>query len=315
MVKTWVGVDIGGTKIAVAFVDKQGNIMAEETIATEVEKGPDPAVEKVTDLIRRLGEENNCEIEGIGIGSPGPIDAKEGVILTPSNLHSWYDYPVVRRIEEQFHTHTVLGNDADLAGLAEYRFGLHDQHQNVAFVTVSTGVGGGIISNGRLHNGSSSCAGEFGHMIVEKDGPECGCGRHGCLEAYSSGTGIANRMRDEVLQTPGHVLYDAAKSGKLTAKDAFNAYDEGDSLAHEVITRAEDYLAITLANIVNVLNPSVLIIGGGVAIGQPRFIEAVKDKIAQYAIIQNAEALSVVMAKFQEKAGVIGAAALSMMDE
>ncbi|HET7657115.1 MAG TPA: ROK family protein [Bacillales bacterium] len=315
MKKAWVGVDIGGTKIALAIVDENGEILAEDKIATEVEKGPDPAVEKMIEGIRKLIEKEDWEIQAIGVGSPGPLDAKRGRILKPSNLHSWVDYPIVEKLEKALGIHTVLGNDADLAGLAEFRFSLKGDHENVAYVTVSTGVGGGIISNGRLHAGSSSCAGEFGHMIVQKNGPLCGCGRHGCLEAFSSGTGIANRMIDKVLEHPDHQLYSKAESKELKAKDVFEAYDKGDELAQAVIEQAEDYLAISLANVINLLNPTVLVMGGGVALGQPRFIKAVQEKIADYAIVQNMETVSLVLAKFQEKAGVIGAAALAIMDE
>lgn len=315
MKKAWVGVDIGGTKIAIAIVDEQGSILAEDKIATEVEKGPEPAAERMIRVIRSLIESQDFEIQAIGIGSPGPIDAGKGTILRPSNLHTWDDYAIVDRIQSAFGIHTVLGNDADLAGLAEYRFSLEGSHQNVAYVTVSTGVGGGIISNSRLHAGSSSCAGEFGHMIVQKNGPLCGCGKHGCLEAFSSGTGIANRMRDVVLGHPEHPLYSLAKSGELTAKEVFEAYENGDALAHSVIEQAEDYLAISLANVINLLNPTVLIMGGGVALGQPRFTKAVQRKIGDYAIVQNMETVTLALAKFQDKAGVVGAAALAMMDE
>lgn len=315
MVKTWAGVDIGGTKVAVALVDEDGRIVIEDKIATEVEKGPDPAVGKIVELIRQMKKKSDCTIEGIGIGSPGPLDTKNGVIQSPSNLHSWHGYPIVEKIEAPLGIHTVLGNDADLAALAEYRFGLKSHHENVVYVTVSTGVGGGIISGGRLHTGSSSSAAEFGHMIVEKDGPLCGCGRHGCLETFSSGTGIANRMKEKVLKTPDHPLYPSAASGQLGAQDVFEAYEQGDLLAREVITKAEDFLAISLANMVNVINPSVLVIGGGVALGQPRYFEAVKRKIPQYAIVENSETVDIVKAKFLAKAGVIGAAALAMTDK
>ncbi|HEX7064266.1 MAG TPA: ROK family protein [Bacillales bacterium] len=315
MTKLWAGVDIGGTKVAVALVNEQGEITVEETIPTEVEKGPDHTVENIVNVIRKLTEDNNSAIEGIGIGSPGPLNAKAGIILKPSNLRTWRNYPIVDKIREHFEIRTVLGNDADIAGLGEYLFSLDGKHENVAYVTVSTGVGGGIISNGRLHEGSSSSAAEFGHMIAEKDGPLCGCGRYGCVETFSSGTGIANRMTEKVLEHPGHPLFELANSGSLTAKEAFEAYKDGDALAHEVIEKAEDYLAIALANMITVLNPSVLIVGGGVAIGQPRYIEAVEKKIGGYAMEENVEAVSIVKASLGSKAGVIGAAALAMRDE
>ncbi|HEU5141307.1 MAG TPA: ROK family protein [Bacillales bacterium] len=315
MTKLWAGVDIGGTKVAVALVNEQGEIVVEDTIPTEVEKGPDHTVENIVDVIRKLTKDNDLAIEGIGIGSPGPLNAKEGIILKPSNLRTWRNYPIVDKVRERFQIRTVLGNDADIAGLGEYVFSLDGKHENVAYVTVSTGVGGGIISNGRLHEGSSSSAAEFGHMIAEKDGPLCGCGRHGCVESFSSGTGIANRMTERVLEHPDHPLFELAKSGRLTAKEAFEAYEDGDQLAHEVIEKAEDYLAIALANMITVLNPSVLIVGGGVAIGQPRYIEAVEKKITGYAMEENVEAVTIVKASLGAKAGVIGAAALAMRDE
>lgn len=311
--KIWAGIDIGGTKVAVALVKEDGTLIAEDTIGTEVEEGPDFTVERIAETLRRLLNEHSVSIEGIGIGSPGPIDAKNGVIQAPSNLQTWRDYPITRKIEERFHIHTVLGNDADVAGLAEYLYGLSGEHKDVVYVTVSTGVGGGIISNGNLHNGSSSTAAEFGHMIVQKDGPLCGCGRHGCLETFSSGTGIANRMMDRLLQTESHPLRTRAENETLISKEVFAAYEDGDALAREVITQAEDYLAMSLANVINIVNPSVLIMGGGVVLGQPRYFEAVKEKISQYALVENMETVDIVKASFQEKAGVLGAASLSMI--
>lgn len=310
--KAWVGVDVGGTNVAVALVDAQGHILVENTIPTTVEKGPDFAVDRIADWIRGMVNDDAYDIAGIGIGSPGPIDAESGVIQSPSNLQTWHNYPITEKIENDFAIKTVLGNDADVAGLAEYQYALRNAHENVVYVTVSTGVGGGVITHGRLHTGSSSAASEFGHMIVQKDGPLCGCGRHGCLETFSSGTGIANRMKDRLANHPDHSLQAQAAAGEFSAKDVFAAYDNGDQLAVDVITEAEDYLAISLANVVNIINPSVLIIGGGVALAQPRYVDAVKEKIGHYAIKENVEILDVVRARFQEKAGVLGAAALSM---
>jgi glucokinase len=315
MKKVWAGVDIGGTKIAVALVDEHGKIVTEETIATEVENGPSPAMDKVAVLIRKLSDKADCKVEKIGIGSPGPLNAKSGVILMPSNLHSWRNYPVVAEMEKRVDIPATLGNDADAAGFGEYLFGLEEEHEYVAYVTGSTGVGGGIISNRMLHVGASSSAAEFGHMIFEKDGPLCGCGRYGCLETFSSGTGIANRMIDKVLENPEHRLHEEAKNRKITSKEVFSAADQGDELASEVIAKAEDYLAIALANMITVLNPSVFIVGGGVALGQPRYMEAVNNKIGRFAMAENVEAVTIVNASLGAKAGVIGAAALAMRDD
>ncbi|HET7629359.1 MAG TPA: ROK family protein [Bacillales bacterium] len=315
MGKVWAGVDIGGTKVAIALVDERGKVVSEETIPTEVEKGPDHTAANINAVLEKLFEKSGHEVQGIGIGSPGPLNANKGLILKPSNLPTWIDYPIVEKVKNRFPSMPVsLGNDADLAGLGEYLFSLEGDHPYAAYVTVSTGVGGGIISNGRLHTGASSSAAEFGHMIFEKDGPLCGCGRNGCVETFSSGTGIANRMTEQVLQDENHPLFELARTNQLSAKEVFAAFDEDDPLARQVIEKAEDALAITLANVITALNPSVFIIGGGVALGQPRYIEAVKAKVGLYAMEENVEAVTFVQAKLGSNVGVIGAAALAMED-
>ncbi|RBW68867.1 ROK family protein [Bacillus taeanensis] len=307
-----VGIDIGGTKVAIALVNEDGTILAEETILTNVEQGPSFTVEQIINQVSHLRDKHEVNVIGIGVGAPGPLDGEKGVILSPPNLKTWHNYPLKGKIEKAFGLNTILANDADAAAVGEYRFGVTEKHQHIVYVTVSTGIGGGILINGELYSGSASSAGEFGQMIVKKDGPLCGCGRRGCLEGISSGTGIANNMIEKVLQDETHVLYDLAKTNSLTAQDVFQAYERQDQTAIEVVTEAEDYLAIGLANVLNALNPSLLILGGGVILSQPGFYESVVEKINEYVIERNVESLKVVKASLGTKAGVVGAAALVM---
>ncbi|MFT4414805.1 ROK family protein [Fredinandcohnia humi] len=300
--RTAIGIDIGGTKVAIGAVQEDGEVLASVQFPTEVEKGPDYAVTQIISSVSEIIR-NYQVIEGIGIGCPGPLDTKRGIVTNPPNLKTWHGYSLVQKIESAFQLPVRLLNDADAAALGEYFFTYRKTYKHVLYVTVSTGIGGGIIINGQLYEGSKSGAGELGHSVIDPKGPLCGCGKSGCLEALASGTAITRIWKERLVQRGSQI------EPTWSGKELFAQAAEGDSLAKEVIEEATTHFALGLSQAIQTLNPELLILGGGVVIGQPAFYEQVKTKLPHYLLDQHKESLQIEMASHGTMAGVIGAAA------
>ena len=298
-----IGVDLGGTKIRTAIVSDSGSVLHSAELPTGATDGPDAVIERVLDSIRcamavladRTDSTYQRKLIGIGVGSPGPLDPRTGVVLSPPNLPGWYRIPLRKHVESVFQLPTYLDNDANVAALAEWRFGAGQGADNMVYATVSTGIGAGLILDGKLFHGQSGSAGEIGHMIVDAKGPLCTCGNHGCLEAWSSGTAISN-IATERYGRP------------LNAKEVEQLAKQGDAQAQDILEQAFSYLGLGLINVVNLFNPSVIVIGGGVAqVGAPLF-ERVRDIVLKQAI--QGKSVQILPALLGKNAGVIGAAAL-----
>ncbi|WP_243356121.1 ROK family protein [Bacillus litorisediminis] len=300
--KAAIGIDIGGTKIAIGVVDENGKILSDTQFPTEVELGPDNAMKQIISHVSEMREKHK-EIAGIGIGCPGPIDTKKGIVVNPPNLKTWHDYPVVQEIESAFQMPVRLLNDADAAALGEYFFTYRHTYLHVLYLTVSTGIGGGIIINGRLYEGASSGAGEIGHSVIEPNGPLCGCGKRGCLEALASGTALT-RIWKQRLANAGSPI-----EPTWGGKELFAQAESGDSLANEVIEESSEYIALGLSQTIQTLNPELLILGGGVVIGQPEFYKKIRKKLSFYLLNPHKQALQIERASHGAMAGVKGAAA------
>ncbi|MFC0272686.1 ROK family protein [Metabacillus herbersteinensis] len=299
--KAAIGIDIGGTKIAIGVVQEDGNVLAKFEFPTEVEMGPDFATEQIISYLTEIL--NKFLISGIGIGCPGPLDPRRGVVLSPPNLKSWHGYLLVDKIDSAFQLPIRLLNDADAAAFGEYFFTYRETYKHVLYVTVSTGIGGGIIINGSLYEGALSGAGEIGHSVILPDGPICGCGKYGCLETLASGTALNNIWKQRLI-----------KEGKLVdpnwnSKDLFVKASENEPLALSVIEEASTQLALGLSQVIQTLNPELLILGGGVIIGQQAYFEMVREKLPNYLLDQHSQFLKIEKASQGSLAGMKGAAA------
>ncbi|MEW9502196.1 ROK family protein [Jeotgalibacillus marinus] len=300
--KVAVGIDIGGTKIAIGLVREDGKVLKEIEFPTNVDGGPDQALEKMIQYIKSLYTvEPN--IIGIGIGSPGPLDTKAGIVLEPPNLQSWHGYPLVQKIDSAFRTKVKLINDADAAAFAEYYYSHRSVYSHMIYVTVSTGIGGGLILNGELYEGVLSGAGEIGHMSMASNGPLCGCGKIGCLEAFSSGTGMMNTWKKklESLQQP----FDP----DWTGKDLFEQGASGETTAAEVVKSGADYLARGISQAVQLLNPELVVLGGGIVLAQPTFYQQVVQAVPNYLLDHHKRNIVFAIAEQGRTAGFKGAAA------
>jgi glucokinase len=297
-----VGVDLGGTKILAGLVDETGTIVRTAELPTNAADGPDAVIRRMEAAIRDVIEDvHMSDIRGIGIGAPGPLNPRTGVVLSPPNLPGWKHIPLRQTIGERFHVPTFLENDANAAALAEYRFGAGKGTANMIYLTISTGIGAGLILDGKLYHGAGGFAGEIGHMVVDAHGIECACGNRGCLEALSSGTAIARRA-EQLLGRPS------------SAKEVAQLAAEGDPVAKTVLDEAFYHLGVGLVSLVNTFNPSKIVIGGGVSqIGEVMF-QTLTDYVQHHAHPATASMVEIVPAKLGKYSGMLGGAALPLLD-
>ncbi len=308
-----IGIDLGGTKICGALAKLDGTLITTFTTPTKVEEGESSILKRIIHVIDRvLGDSHKTpeDIKAIGIGSPGPLDTKKGIIITNSNL-PFRNFNIVQPIEEKFGIKTYIDNDANAATIGEFMFGAGKGSENMIFVTVSTGVGGGAVLNGKVYRGNTSNALEVGHMTLLEDGPKCGCGNNGCLEALSSGTAIARSARKAVASGANTSL---SQYENLTSYEVFKEAESGDKVAQEVLDKALTFLGIGIANIITNFDPEIVVIGGGVSKGGDIVFSKVKSVVKQRCFPTLSENTKIIPAKLGTDAGVIGAVALAIIE-
>lgn len=308
-----VGVDLGGTKISCALSDLEGRVVAQTTIPTLAHEGDNPVLGRIIKSIEMVLEEGKVatnDVAAIGIGSPGPLDAKKGIIVTTPNL-PFKNFQLVKPIEEKFSIPTYLDNDANVAAIAEFMFGAGKGTENMVYITVSTGVGGGAILNGKIYRGSTTNALEVGHTTVFPGGPRCGCGNLGCLEATSSGTAIGRRANEAVNSKVETSLRDYET---VTSYEVFKEAEKGDAVSKKILDEAFNYLGIGVANIIASFDPDKVIIGGGVSKGGDVLFNKVQEVVNERCFKSMAEYCKIVPAGLGTDAGVLGAVALAIME-
>lgn len=309
----YIGIDLGGTKIAGILADADGNIFHQDKIPTQKEEGQERVLTRIYSLIRKLM--NMAEpgaVKGIGICSPGPLNVKTGVIIETPNL-KWTNTPIVALMEKEFGLPVVLENDGNAAAFGEYMYGAARGVKDMIYMTVSTGIGGGIIANGGLVYGRDFSAGEVGHVVILPGGPVCSCGRRGCIEALASGTSIAREAKARLAKGEKSLLqadFSGENLHRLTAKEVKIAAAQGDGLALSVLEKAFYYLGIAVGNLVNILNPEIVVIGGGVSKMGPFLFEPVQKAIGLSAFPHMCRNLPVVPAQLGGEAGTKGMVAL-----
>lgn len=306
-----VGVDLGGTKIYTALVDLDGNMIKEITVKTEAHKGDKAVLDKLISTIDTVlkGIDIN-EVKAIGVGSPGPLDIKKGLVVYTPNL-PFKNFNIVQPIKEKYNIPTYLDNDANAATLGEFMFGAGKGSTNMVYVTVSTGIGGGAIINGSLFRGSTANALEIGHTTVMKGGPRCGCGNIGCAEAVASGTAIMKRGREAVESKVETSLKDY---DEVTAKEVFTEAEKGDKVSQDILNEALSYLGITIANIANSFDPDKIVMGGGVSQAGNIVFEKIDYEMERRCLKTIYSNCKIEKAVLGGKAGVLGAAALAILE-
>lgn len=312
MTKNRIGIDVGGTNVKIALVDDKGSIIYSNSVPTRAEMGYEYTVNNIKQAIRDLMTESKVtDIEGIGFDFPGQIDYKNGVVRLAPNIPGWINVPIAKIIEDEFKIPTRIDNDVHCAALGELNYGAGKGCENFICMTVGTGIGSGIVINGKLVRGASNAAGELGHIKLQMhDGPLCGCGDYGCLEAFASAPAIVAMAEDYIKGGKSTKYREMANGSDITAFIVAEAAKQGDPVAKRIFTIMGERIGFGLASVVNLLNPEKIIIGGGVADAGEILLDPIRETIKKRAMSVAGSAVEVVPAKLGNTAGVIGASIL-----
>ncbi|MBQ4071757.1 MAG: ROK family protein [Clostridia bacterium] len=312
--KYYVGIDLGGTFIKGGIVDDLGNIIYTDKIPTEGNRGQDAVAENIARLAKMLLARTGLstdDVEGIGMGVPGMIDSEKGIVLLSNNLR-WYDFHIAEAVSSLTGLRVKIANDANVAVLAEAKFGAAKNRKNVIMLTLGTGVGGGIIANGALYEGNMSVGAELGHMVIKSDGERCTCGRQGCLEAYASASALIRETKKAMQAHPESKMWQTYTPDNASGKTAFD-YKDTDEFAKEVVDRYIQNLATGITNLVNIFRPEVVLLGGGVCAEGDNLIIPLQRLVNEKMFAGKAGPESkILIATLGNTAGTLGAASLLM---
>jgi glucokinase len=310
-----LGIDIGGTNLVVGSVAEDGSTaLATASEPTHSEAGATDVVDRLVGLAERViaatrQEAPGAEIVGVGVGAPGPLDTKRGIVLLTPNL-GWVNMPLRQIIHDRLGLPAALDNDANCAVLGEWWVGAAKGARHAIGITIGTGIGGGIILDGRLYHGASDVAGEIGHTTIDTEGRRCKCGNYGCLEAYASGPNIALRAVEEIeagAESQLSAIVDG-DLGKITAQTVYQAAADGDELALEIVSDTAKFLGVGIGNLLNVFNPEVVVVCGGVTLAGDHLFEPLRRETARRAFKPAVSACRIVPGALSGTAGVYGAA-------
>jgi len=311
-----IGVDLGGSKVAVGVVNERGEILLKIREETPVEEGPSRITNRIVDIIFRLlrqlaiAKEN---IKGVGVGAPGQIDPRSGTVLFAPNLR-WERVPLSKNLHDLLGLPVLVDNDVRLMAIAEHRFGAGQGGRDIICIFVGTGIGSGIIINGRLLRGAGNYAGEIGHMTIEAQGPLCGCGNYGCYEALAAGPAIARRAVTRLAKGEDSLIREMVGGdfSHILPSLIFRAAEKGDRLAREILEESAEYLGIGVANLINIFNPELVILGGGVLEVIPDMLEKIEATVKRRALPAASQGAKIVPARLGNDAGIIGGALLAL---
>lgn len=312
--KAVLGVDIGGTKVAVGVVNREGKILAQQRAPMIANGSAEAGLQAVTGAIDSMLSSTQLEIEGIGICAPGPLDPKSGIVLNPPNVPCWRNFPLAQRVSEKYAVPVKLDNDANAAALAETLWGAARGFRYVFYATIGTGIGTGIVLDGTIYHGKTGSAGEGGHVSIDYRGPVCACGKRGCIEILAAGPAIGIRARTKAAADPVRAssLLALAKGdvAGVTSERVGRAYAQGDALAEEILLETAELLVPWLGNIVDLLDPDVIVIGGGVAAMLQPLFERITGQLPTWCVNPHAAEIPLRMAHYGADTGIAGGAAL-----
>jgi glucokinase len=312
--KKRIGIDVGGTNVKIALVDENGKIIYSNSVPTYAKMGYEYTVNNIKQAIKDLMKETSTDsssIDGIGFDFPGQVDYKTGVVKLAPNIPGWVNVPIAQMIEEEFHIPTKIDNDVRCAALGELKFGAGRGCENFICMTVGTGIGSGLVINGKLVRGASNAAGELGHIKLQmKDGPICGCGDTGCLEAFASGPAIVAMAQDYIKGGKAAKFSEMAADGEITPYIVAKAAEQGDPIAKRIFEIVGEYIGLGLSSVINLLNPEKVIIGGGVAESGELLLAPIRRTVKERTMVVAGNAVEIVPAELGNSAGVIGASML-----
>jgi glucokinase len=312
-----IGVDVGGTKVAAGFVNSAGEIgdVTRVRMVSDADAAAGlNAVAEAIDKLLDIGRKREWKISAIGICAPGPLDPHTGVVINPPNVPCWRNYPLAAEISQRYHLPVNIENDANAAALAEVLWGAGKGHAKVFYISIGTGIGTGFILDGHIYNGRTGAATEGGHVSIDYQGPICGCGKRGCIEAFISGPAIAKRAQAKleaanIRHSPILDLADGKIAG-VTCELVSRANTAGDPLAKATLLETVELLAVYLGNTIDLLEPDVIIVGGGVAAVLQPFFNDLRERIPNWCINSRCREIPLVPAHYGANSGIAGGAAL-----
>ncbi len=311
-----LGVDLGGTNIVCGVIDDKGRVNCRNSRETDASEGKERVLSNILECVDGLARRPDFEkICAIGVGTPGAVES--GVVIGGAeNIPGWEDVALVRMMEERFQKPAFASNDVTLYALGEAKYGAGVGAKNVVCLALGTGIGGGVVINGELFHGSSDCAAEVGHMTINVDGVKCNCGGFGCLECYASATAVVRAGKEAAKANPESLILALAggKPENITARGVFNAAKKGDEPALKVVREAGRYLGAGIGNLINLFNPEVVIIGGGMSQAGEIILEVVDEAVKTYAMKINRRGVKIVLARLGDVAGIIGAGVFARME-
>ena len=311
----YAGVDLGGTNTKIGILNREGDILKSRIIKTLSAEGVDNTLERIWKTIQELAQEldiiNIKNIKGIGLGIPGPV-LEQSIVAFFANFPWERNINIKEKLEKLTGIETKLDNDANIIALGEAKYGAAKGSKSSVTVALGTGIGGGIYIDGKLVSGAKGAGGEVGHMKIVKDGKLCGCGQRGCFEAYVSATGLIREAVSRLTVNKQNLLYKMIDGDlmKLEAKDIFDAAREGDAFSLDLVDYEAEYLALGIANILNIINPEVVVLGGGVALAGDILLNPMREKMVKYALPVTLEELQIVQGVLGNEAGIKGAVGL-----
>jgi glucokinase len=312
-VKLALAADVGGTSIRVALVGRRGRIAERRSIPTLADEGRDAVLGRLVAALREIASlAQPGSLVGLGLSMPGPTDPGSGTVYNPPNLPGWGVFSPKPLLEEKLSLKASVGHDATLAALAEHVYGAGRGYKHTIYMTVSTGIGGGLVIGGKLYEGRGGFAGELGHMTIDPDGPRCNCGNVGCLEALASGTAVARIAQERLRPEDFNSMLERAGGDKnhiarVVAEDAI----EGNRLAKEIMREVGANLGIGIANLLNALDPELIVIGGGMSQSLDLLMPGIVQEVERRAMVHHRGWLPVVRSKLGDDASLLGAAALA----
>lgn len=310
----YVGIDLGGTNTKIGLLNIEGDILKSSIIKTLSSEGVDKTMERIWGVIQELAKETNINVEdikGIGMGIPGPVE-EQSIVAFFANFPWRTNVNIKEKLEKITGIETKLDNDANIIALGEAKYGAAKGSKSSVTVALGTGIGGGIYVNGMLISGFKGAGGEIGHMKIVKEGRLCGCGQRGCFEAYASATGLIREAVSRLTVNKQNLLYTMIEGNiaGLEAKDIFDAAKEGDAFSLDLVDYEAEYLAMGIANILNIINPETIVLGGGVALAGDILLNPLRKKLEKYALPVTLEDLKIVQGILGNEAGIKGAVGL-----
>lgn len=305
-----VGVDLGGTQLRAVLIDREGELLAYQRTDTAAERGPTAVIAQIEQLITMVtAQVDRQDVVGIGVGTPGPLDPFDGIVLEAPNLAGWINVPLKALLQERTGLPVTVGNDANAAGLGEWRFGSGRGCQDFVYVTISTGIGGGVIAQGNLLLGRKGMAGEVGHMTIQTDGPLCGCGNFGCWEVVASGTALARAAQGALERGHQSLIKEIAGGSPVEGWHIAAAAEHGDSLAQTLMRREGELIGAGVVNLLHLYSPERIALGGGVTKSIAQWEPYMRQVVEERAMVPYRSAI-INLVRLGDNVGVIGAAAL-----